>query len=171
MEINRDQRRQVVHKLRESLGTLAGRRIGLLGLAFKPNTDDMRDAPSVEIANMLLREGADVWGYDPVSHAVAERVLPEVHLASSPYELAEDSDAMVLLTEWNEFKHLDLARIHDAMRIPLLVDGRNVYEPKVMREAGFLYFGMGRGYSPPAEAPNGLENHSLTQVASAGRIE
>ena len=95
MEINRDQRRLVVHKLRESLGSLEDRKIGLMGLAFKPNTDDMRDAPSVEVANMLLREGAQVWGYDPVSAHVAERIIPSMHLAPSPYDLAEGADALI----------------------------------------------------------------------------
>jgi len=149
MDINRDQRRQVIHKLRELLGTLRGRKIGLLGLAFKPNTDDMRDAPSVEIAHMLLREGATVVGYDPVAHATAPRVIPELQLAKNPYELAEGCDALVLVTEWNEFKHLDLARIRSVMKTPVFIDGRNVYDPEAMREAGFLYRGMGRGYNTP----------------------
>jgi len=147
MDINRDQRRQVVHKLRDLLGTLRERKIGLLGLAFKPNTDDMRDAPSVEIAHMLMREGAEVYGYDPVAHKVAERVLTGVTLVKSPYELAEGCDALVLLTEWNEFKNLDLLRIRSLMKTPVLIDGRNVYEPDAMREAGFLYRGIGRGYN------------------------
>jgi UDPglucose 6-dehydrogenase len=146
MEINRDQRRQVVQKLREMLGTLRDRRIGLLGLAFKPNTDDMRDAP-IEIAHMLLREGAQVAGYDPVAHPVAQRVMPELPLAPNPYELAVGCDALVLVTEWNEFKHLDLNRLRDLMQTPVFVDGRNVYEPETMREAGFLYRGIGRGYN------------------------
>ena len=170
MEINRDQRRQVVHKLRESLGSLEDRKIGLLGLAFKPNTDDMRDAPSVEVANMLLREGAQVWGYDPVSAHVAGRIIPSMHLASSPYDLAEDADALILLTEWNEFKNLDLARIHDSMRISLIVDGRNIYEPQVMRDAGFMYFGIGRGYSVPTETPNELPGASQPQAARDGSV-
>lgn len=148
MEINRDQRRQIVYKLREALGTLSDRQIGLLGLAFKPNTDDMRDAPSVDIIHMLRREGARVSGYDPVAHKVAARVLPDLALANNPYELAAGADALVLVTEWNEFKHLDLTRLRLAMRSPVFVDGRNVYEPSAMREAGFQYYGIGRGYNP-----------------------
>jgi UDPglucose 6-dehydrogenase len=158
MEINRDQRRQVVQKLRDLLGTLRDTKIGLLGLAFKPNTDDMRDAPSIEVAHMLLREGAHLVGYDPVAHPVAQRVIPELPLAASPYELAVGCDALVLLTEWNEFKHLDLSRLRSLMRTPVFVDGRNVYEPQAMREAGFLYRGIGRGYNASKEtelAPNG----------------
>ncbi len=152
MEINRDQRRLVLHRLRETLGSLRDKRIGLLGMAFKPNTDDMRDAPSVDIAHMLLREGAEVRAFDPVAQQVAERIIPEVDFAKSSYDLAEGCDALVLITEWNEFKHLDLGRIRDAMRTPVFVDGRNVYEPNLMREAGFQYFGIGRGYNAPGTA-------------------
>lgn len=147
MDINRDQRRLVVHKLRDLLGALQGKRIGMLGLAFKPNTDDMRDAPSVEIAHMLLREGAEVVAYDPVAMPVAERVAPEIKLAGSPYAVAEGADAVVLVTEWNEFKHLDLPRLRSLMRTPVFIDGRNVYEPQAMWEAGFVYRGIGRGYN------------------------
>jgi UDPglucose 6-dehydrogenase len=146
MDINHDQRRLVIHKLREILGSLAGRKVGILGLAFKPNTDDMRDAPSVEIANMLLREGAAVVAYDPVAHATAQRTCPELPLAKNPYDLAKGCDALLLLTEWNEFKHLDFARIRASMTTPVFIDARNVYDPASMREAGFVYRGMGRGY-------------------------
>jgi len=149
MDINRDQRRQIVHKLRELLGSLDGKRIGLLGLAFKPNTDDMRDAPSIEVAHIMAREGAEVRGYDPVAMAVAERVMPEIVMCKTPYALAEGCDALVLMTEWNEFKHLDLARIRSLMRTPVVLDGRNIYEPQAMWEAGFLYRGIGRGYNHP----------------------
>lgn len=148
MEINRDQRRRIVHKLRETLGgSLIEKRIGLLGLAFKPNTDDMRDAPSVEIAHMLMRENAEVRGYDPVSMPVTERMIPELALAKNAYDLAEGCDALILLTEWNEFKHLDLAKLRSLMRTPVFLDGRNVYEPQAMWEAGFQYYGVGRGYN------------------------
>ncbi|MCD6290952.1 MAG: UDP-glucose/GDP-mannose dehydrogenase family protein [Anaerolineae bacterium] len=150
IEINRDQRRLVILRLREILGTLRDRTVGLLGLAFKPNTDDMRDAPSVEIARMLLNEGARVRGYDPVAMKVAARVLPEVELVSDPYQLADGADALVVCTEWNEFKHVDLARIRDAMARPVLIDGRNIYDPDLMRDLGFEYRGVGRGYPAPS---------------------
>ncbi len=146
MDINRDQRGSVVEKLKEVLGSLHGQRIGLLGLAFKPNTDDMRDAPAIEIAQMLQAEGALVKGYDPVSMAVAAQFMPNVLLSEDPYELAESCDAVVIVTEWNEFKHLDLLRIKEAMRKPVLIDGRNIYEPELMSELGFIYRGIGRGY-------------------------
>jgi UDPglucose 6-dehydrogenase len=161
MEINRDQRRQVVHKLREVFGSLRDRKIGMLGLAFKPNTDDMREAPSMEIAHMLLREGAEVGAYDPVAHPVAERLLPQVALAKNPYELARGCDALVLVTEWNEFKHLDLVRLRSVMRTAVMIDGRNVYEPEVMRQAGFVYRGIGRGYN--GSVSNGKEQDVTAQ--------
>jgi UDPglucose 6-dehydrogenase len=147
MEINRDQRRLIVHRLRELLGSLDNKRVGLLGLAFKPNTDDMREAPSIDVAHMLAREGATVQGYDPVAMPVAERSMPDVRMCNSPYELAEGCDALVVMTEWNEFKHLDLARVRSLMRTPVVVDGRNIYEPRTLWEAGFLYRGIGRGYN------------------------
>jgi UDPglucose 6-dehydrogenase len=146
MEINTDQRRQVLRRLRTTLGDLRGTRIGLLGLAFKPNTDDMREAPSATIARYLLSEGAEVCGYDPAAAESARRVLPEVELAPDPYALAEGCDALVVVTEWNEFKHLDLARVRALMRRPVLIDGRNIYDPAAARSLGFTYQGVGRGH-------------------------
>jgi UDPglucose 6-dehydrogenase len=167
MDINRDQRRHVVHILRDLLGTLRDRKIGLLGLAFKPNTDDMREAASLDIAHILLGEGAEVVAYDPVSMPVAARMMPNLTLAKNPYELAAGCDALVLVTEWNEFKHLDLARLRSVMKTPVCVDGRNVYEPEVMREAGFIYRGIGRGYGEKAGAKVN-EHGPATSAAPAG---
>lgn len=144
MDINRDQRRKVVHRLRQELGRLQDKRIGLLGLAFKPNTDDMRDAPAVEIGNLLYNEGAHLKGYDPVAMHVAARYLPDIALANDPYELAEDCDAIVVCTEWNEFRHLDLRRVHASMRQPVVFDGRNIYDPENMTRLGFRYHAVGR---------------------------
>ncbi len=146
MEINRDARRWAVFTLRELLdGKLDEKRIGLLGLAFKPNTDDLREAPAMEIARMLQNEGALVSGYDPVAMAGAARMNPELHLAEDPYDLAEGLDALLVATEWDEFKHLDMVRIRDAMAQPVVVDGRNIYDPKTMLKLGFTYRGVGRG--------------------------
>jgi UDPglucose 6-dehydrogenase len=148
MDINRDQRRQVVDKVRELVGEdLTGKRVGLLGLAFKPNTDDMRDAPAIEIAQMLQSHGASVQGYDPVAMAVAGRHMPGVRLCEDAYEVAGGADALVVVTEWNEFKQLDLGRIRQSMRQPIIVDGRNIYDPTLMQALGFHYRGMGRGYN------------------------
>ena len=146
IEINTDQRRAVVRKLEQALGSLRGKTVGLLGLAFKPNTDDMREAPSAHIARMLQTAGARVRAYDPVAMKVAARVVPDVELAEDAYTLAEGCDALVVVTEWNEFKQLDQSRIREAMRQPVLIDGRNIYDPHRLREMGFIYRGMGRGY-------------------------
>jgi UDPglucose 6-dehydrogenase len=144
MDINRDQRRKVVYRLRQELGRLQDKRIGLLGLAFKPNTDDMRDAPAVEIGNLLRSEGAQLKGYDPVAMHVASRYLPDMALTDDPYDLAEGCDAVVVCTEWNEFRHLDLRRVHQSMRQPVVFDGRNIYDPEHMTRLGFRYHAVGR---------------------------
>ena len=146
MEINRDQRRKVYLLLREALGDLTDKTIGILGLAFKPNTDDMRDAPSIEIINLLQRAGAKVRAYDPVAMPVARTVLEGVEYGKDAYDLAAGCDALVICTEWNEFKQLGMARILEAMKGSVLVDGRNIYEPEAIRQLGFTYYGIGRGY-------------------------
>jgi UDPglucose 6-dehydrogenase len=146
MDINADQRRDVIAKLKGVLGDLHDKTIALLGLAFKPNTDDMRDAPSVDIANMLLSKGARVRGYDPVAMQVAARVLsPAVQLAQTPYECASGADAVIVVTEWNEFKQLDLAQLKQTMKQPVIIDARNIYEPAQVKALGFIYRGFGRG--------------------------
>ena len=147
MDINHDQRRLVVTKVRDLLGGLEEKVIGLLGLAFKPNTDDMRDAPAVEIAQMLQEGGARIQGYDPVAMVIAGRQMPGVKLCEDAYEAANGVDALVIVTEWNEFKQLDLARLKTMMRQPVIVDGRNIYDPAQMQRLGFQYRGMGRGHN------------------------
>jgi len=146
MEINYDQRKRVIQKLREILGNFRGKTIGLLGLSFKPNTDDMRDAPSIEIVHMLQHEGAQIKVYDPVASDNAKKILNNVIYCDNPYTVAEGADALILVTEWNEFKQLDMGRIAKSMRQPVLFDGRNIYEPEKMRALGFTYRGIGRGY-------------------------
>ncbi len=160
MEINRDARRWAVITLRELLGgRLEDRRIGLLGLAFKPNTDDIREAPALEIAHMLQNEGARVVAYDPVAMENAARVNPDLHLAEDPYAVAQGADALLVTTEWDEFKHLDLRRILEIMARPILVDGRNIYDPRQMVEMGFIYRGVGRGHvhQLAGKSPNGYK--------------
>ena len=146
MDINRDQRREVVHKLRELLGTLDRKVLGVLGLAFKPNTDDMREAPSVELIHLLQSEGARIRAYDPVAMIHADLYLQDVTLCQDAYEVAQGADALVIITDWNEFKHLSLPRLKDAMRQPIVVDGRNIYDIEQMNALGFVYRGVGRGY-------------------------
>jgi UDPglucose 6-dehydrogenase len=146
MEINKYQRRKVIFNLRDLLGDLKDKVIGLMGLAFKPNTDDMREAPSVDISRWLQTEGALVKAYDPAAMEWASRLLPNVDLTKDPYELAEGCDALVVVTEWNEFKQLQLARIKESMRQPVIVDGRNIYDSHRMEALGFRYRGIGRGH-------------------------
>jgi UDPglucose 6-dehydrogenase len=144
LDINRDQRSLVVEKMEESLGGLSAQVIGLLGLAFKPNTDDIREAPSLDIARMLLARGATVRAYDPAAMDRSRVVLPEVAYMTDAYAVADGADGLIVVTEWNEFRNLDLARIRHSMRRPALVDGRNIYDPAQMRELGFAYRGIGR---------------------------
>jgi UDPglucose 6-dehydrogenase len=161
MDINRDQKRVVLQKLRGVLGSLQDRTIGILGLAFKPNTDDLRDAPAIEIIHLLQHEGAHVRAYDPAAMDKARALLPEVAFARDAYEAARGCDALVVVTEWNEFKQLDLARLRAALASPVLVDGRNVYEPAAMAELGFIYSGIGRGQAVyyPAGTPQPVNGH------------
>jgi UDPglucose 6-dehydrogenase len=151
MDINTDQRRRIVHKLRELLGTLDEKTVGVLGLAFKPNTDDMREAPSVELIHLLQSEGARIQVYDPVAMVNANLYLHDVKLCQDAYEVAEGADGLVIVTEWNEFKHLALPRLKKVMRQPFVVDGRNLYDPELMKALGFTYRGVGRGYENERE--------------------
>ncbi|MBN1317709.1 MAG: UDP-glucose/GDP-mannose dehydrogenase family protein [Anaerolineales bacterium] len=152
MDINDFQRKAVVLKTREVLGDdLSGMTIGLLGLAFKPNTDDMREAPSIDIANRLSKSGAQVKGYDPVAMEWAKRAIPQMQLVNNAYELVESCDAVIVCTEWNEFKQLDLERVKNLMKQPVIVDGRNIYDPVKVKELGFIYRGIGRGYNGGGE--------------------
>jgi UDPglucose 6-dehydrogenase len=145
IDINRDMRRWAVYNLRDLLGgKLDGKKIGLMGLAFKPNTDDIREAPALEIAHMLRNEGALVSGYDPVAMNNVARVDKHIRLAEDAYDLADGADALLVCTEWNEFKQLDLARLHGVMQHPIMVDGRNIYEPERMQTHGFVYRAVGR---------------------------
>jgi UDPglucose 6-dehydrogenase len=145
MEINDDRCDMAVGHIKEMVGDLKGKVIGLLGLSFKPNTDDMRDAPSIGIAQKLQAEGATIRAYDPVAMSVAKALLPGVEMMPDPYTLAQGCDAIAVVTEWNEFKQLDRPRIRDLMHQPILYDGRNIYEPDDMAESGFIYRGVGRG--------------------------
>ena len=146
MDVNYGRRSEVVEHVGEMVGgSLQGRTVGLLGLAFKPNTDDMREAPSIDIAKGFIEAGARVRGYDPVAMNVARGVLAGAELVEDPYQMAEGCDALVVVTEWNEFKNLDLAKIRDVMKKPVLFDGRNIYESAEMRALGFTYRAIGRG--------------------------
>ncbi|MGE5124496.1 MAG: UDP-glucose dehydrogenase family protein, partial [Acidobacteriaceae bacterium] len=147
MEINDDRREMAISHIKEMLGELNGKVIGLLGLSFKPNTDDMRDAPSITVAQKLQASGAILRAYDPVAMEVARPLLPGVEMMPDPYTLAKGCDGIVVMTEWNEFKQLDRARIRELMAQPVIYDGRNIYEPAEMVRFGFIYRGVGRGYN------------------------
>ena len=163
MEINDDRREMAFAHIKELVGDLQGKLIGLLGLSFKPNTDDMRDAPSISIAQKLLAEGAIVRAYDPVAMEIAQPLLPGVEMMPDPYTMAKGCDALVVVTEWNEFKQLDRSRLCGLMRKPVLFDGRNIYEPDEMVKSGFIYRGVGRGYNPvyPAHGVGKTRNPPL----------
>ena len=145
-EVNCEQRQMVIQKLQEKLRILKGRTIGLLGLAFKPDTDDLRDAPSLHIAGRLLPMGARVRAYDPIAMPACRKQYPDLKIryCDSPEELASGADALVLVTEWREFRDLDLAKLARSMAKPVLVDGRNLYHPEAALAAGFDYTGIGR---------------------------
>jgi UDPglucose 6-dehydrogenase len=146
IEVNELQKRRVVQKLKKHLGTLRGRTIALLGLAFKPGTDDMREAPALVLASRLIAEGADVRGWDPV--ADASELLQGATLAPTVLDAVRGADAAVVVTEWPELRELARDEVRDAMAQPLIIDGRNVLDPEQVRAAGFAYEGIGRASSP-----------------------
>jgi UDPglucose 6-dehydrogenase len=145
IRVNERQRDRMIEKILAALdGEIDGRTIGVLGLSFKPETDDMRDAPSLDIIRGLEKRGARIRAYDPHAMREASKFLPNLITCSDAYEACRGADALVLITEWNQFRMLDLARIKSLLRQPVVVDLRNVYEPGPMREAGFRYFCVGR---------------------------
>jgi UDPglucose 6-dehydrogenase len=135
-------------KVRGALWNLEGKRIALLGLAFKPGTDDVRESPALNLARRLIEAGADVVGCDPQAGPAARAELPELELAADPYAAAQGADCLVVSTEWPEYGQLDLVKVKEAMAIPIIVDGRNLFDPEVVGDAGFTYFPTGR---PPVK--------------------
>jgi UDPglucose 6-dehydrogenase len=150
-EINRERAARLVEMVRKVLSPLDEKTVAVLGLAFKPNTDDMREAKSVEVIQQLHAAGASIRAYDPVAADNARALLPAgVTFSSSPYEAAQDADAVVLITEWNEFKFLNLERLRGVLRQRVIFDGRNIWEPERMRRLGFEYYSIGRKPVIPA---------------------
>lgn len=145
MEINRDMRRKAISKLRETLGSLRGKTIAIWGLAFKPNTDDVREAASLDIIHILQNEGAKVRAYDPVAQDIMRHTSNDITICQDAYQAVEQADALVLVTEWNEFKQADMERVAKSMKHPVLIDGRNIYDHDKMQALGFQYRGVGRG--------------------------
>jgi UDPglucose 6-dehydrogenase len=160
IDVNELQKRRVVHKLVKHLGSLRGKRIALLGLAFKPDTDDMREAPSIVLAARLLAEGAEVIGWDPVALEAARGLLSGVDLKEAVLEAVEDADAAVIVTEWPQLRELLSAEVREAMRQAIIVDGRNLLDPSAARAAGFVYEGIGRASSLLSELPETAEPRS-----------
>jgi UDPglucose 6-dehydrogenase len=150
MRINQEQRKRFLRKVREALWTVRGKRIAVLGLSFKAGTDDTRESPAMEVIAALLKEGCCITAYDPVAMPRALGELQErcsakeVEMALDPYAAAEGADALLILTDWNEFATLDLASLRRRMRLPVVIDGRNLYRPEAMEAAGFVYYSMGR---------------------------
>ena len=143
-EINVNQRKHFVRKIEKALWIVKGKTIGVLGLAFKPNTDDMRFAPSINIIADLQKDGAKIKAYDPEASEKAKNILNDVVHCNNPYDAAQDADALLIITEWSEFKNLDLKKLKSIMRHPLVVDGRNMFNPEDLKKEGFTYISIGR---------------------------
>src|ERR1700690_1221652 len=157
MRINEDQRDRFVRKVRSALWTLRGKNIGALGLAFKGGTDDIRESPAILILHSLLQEGCKITAYDPAAMDRTQEVMSSgLKFASSAYEAATDADALLILTEWEEFANLDLHRLNDELKYPIVIDGRNLYDPEVMAANGFTYYSVGRAASHPEGVPLAL---------------
>ena len=149
---NARQRRRMVDKLRNLIGGFSGKTVCVLGLSFKANTDDLRESPALEMVETLLAEGAEVRAYDPASMEQAKQLLPELTCCPDPYGAAQGADGLALMTEWNEFRNIDLPRIRDALAEPRLLDCRNLYDPYEMQALGFAYASVGRVELPAGES-------------------
>ncbi|MCI0696961.1 UDP-glucose/GDP-mannose dehydrogenase family protein [candidate division KSB1 bacterium] len=144
VEVNDQQRVRMLEKIKNAVGSLSGKIVAVLGLAFKPNTDDMREAPSIDIIAGLQKEGARIKAYDPIAMHEARKVLQDVEFAEDTYSAISGADALVFLTEWNQFRSLDLDKIKRLLKTPLIIDLRNIYDPPRIRESGFQYVAVGR---------------------------
>ncbi len=142
--VNDHQRELMLDKIRKVLWNIPGKTVGILGLSFKPDTDDMRSAPSVFIINFLLEEGAAVKAFDPAAMEKANKIFSNVKFCQDAYQVAQGAEVLIILTEWNEFKELDLEKIKGLMKVPVIVDGRNIYDPQKMASLGFQYVCIGR---------------------------
>jgi UDPglucose 6-dehydrogenase len=154
MQINEEQRHRFLRKIRSALWTVRGKRLAVLGLAFKGGTDDIRESPALSIVQCLLQEGSHITAYDPAAMDRTREVLRDtIAYAASPYEAARNADALLILTEWEEFANLDLKRMREELKYPIVIDGRNLYDPEGMAAQGFTYFSVGRAASLPDGIP------------------
>ena len=157
MRINEDQRQRFLRKVRSALWTLRGKNLGVLGLAFKGGTDDIRESPALFIVQALLQEGSKITAYDPAAMERVKEVIPSgLSFANSAYEAAHGADALLILTEWEEFANLDLNRLRQELKYPIVIDGRNLYDSEVMAAEGFTYYSVGRAASHPDGVPAAL---------------
>ncbi len=164
MRINEEQRQRFLRKVRSALWTLRGKNLGVLGLAFKGGTDDIRESPAIFLAQALLQEGSKITAYDPAAMERTQEVMNSgITFVNSPYEAAHNADALLILTEWEEFSNLDLKRLRQELRYPIVIDGRNLYDPDLMAAQGFTYYSVGRAASYPDGVPAGaLKNGKKT---------
>jgi UDPglucose 6-dehydrogenase len=191
MHINEEQRTRFLRKVRSALWTLRGKNLGVLGLAFKGGTDDIRESPALFLVQALLQEGCRITAYDPAAMDRAQdaikaatnsstgnssvgnigsnisNIASNLKFATSAYEAANGADALLILTEWEEFAHLDLHRLHQILKYPIVIDGRNLYDPEVMAAHGFTYYSVGRavchpdGASPAVESNDAISNNTI----------
>ena len=162
MRINEDQRDRFLRKVRSALWTLRGKHIGVLGLAFKGGTDDIRESPAILIVQSLLQEGCKITAYDPAAMERAQEVMNSgIKFAGSAYEAAHGADALLILTEWEEFANLDLPRLNQELKYPIVIDGRNLYDPEVIAAHGFTYYSVGRAAAHPEATPAALKAEIL----------
>ncbi|MBN2055637.1 UDP-glucose/GDP-mannose dehydrogenase family protein [bacterium] len=144
LELNKIQRQIFTKKIKQALWIVKDKTIGILGLAFKPNTDDMREAPSIDIIESLVEEGARIKAYDPKAMDVARHLLPDIEYCNDPYEVIRGCDALVIVTEWDEFKNLDLLKVKEMLNLPIIIDGRNIFDPAEMQRLNIEYVSIGR---------------------------
>src|ERR1700691_5216242 len=162
MRINEDQRDRFLRKVRSALWTLRGKHLGVLGLAFKGGTDDIRESPALFLVQALLQEGCKITAYDPAAmERTQEAMNSTLKYANSAYEAASGADALLILTEWEEFANLDLGRLNHELKYPIVIDGRNLYDPEVMAAHGFTYYSVGRAASHPDGVPVALKNGTV----------
>jgi len=174
MRVNAEQRSRFLKKVRSTLWTLRGKRLGVLGLAFKGDTDDVRESPALEIISCLLKEGVSVCAYDPVAIPNAKKHLDNGNMfyAPDPYTAAKHCDALLILTEWKEFARLDLENLRSVVKYPIVIDGRNLYRPEDMARAGFIYHSIGRPVAIPenmsfVEKSDFVDRESSTDLVTA----
>lgn len=165
--INQGRIEHLIEKLRRELWVVRGKKLAVWGLAFKPNTDDVRFAPAIALVKQLVEEGANVRAYDPEAMQKAKTILPDVTYCSDPYDAAQGAEAIVIVTEWDEFRNLDWARLRTVVERPLIVDGRNMFEPAEVTARGFQYISVGR--LPALSVPNGAATSEAARVTSVAR--